>query len=150
MCFEIGVADHVVKGKWVRADNIAKVCVQHATFGTSLKPPCYERDHGVRFAAVASKTADEIRALSCLGAISSDESRNDLVVQCCDEDLDVLRMRGNVAFGEIEKRIVKRSRDLRVWHHHRDFVDGADAELEIGILFSRRKMASRLRAPLFC
>ncbi len=106
MGFEIGVADHVVKGERAWANNIAKVCVHHTALRTALKPPCHKRDHGVRFSAVAGETADEIGAFARLGAVAGDEPGNDLVVLGRDEDLDVLWVCGDVAFREIEEGVV--------------------------------------------
>ncbi len=60
MGFEIGVANHVVEGEWVWADNVTEIGVHHAVFGTSLEPPRYKCHHGMRFATIAGEAADEI------------------------------------------------------------------------------------------
>lgn len=129
MGFEIGVADHVVKGEGVRADDIAEVCVCHAACSAPLKPPRHERDHGVCFATVAREAAHEVRAFACFSAIAGNESGDDDAIECRDEDFDVLRVCRDVAFGEIEKCCMQRSRDLRVRHHLLDIGDGAKAKL---------------------
>lgn len=112
MGFEIGIADHVVKGEGARADDVAKVCVRHATFGAAFKPPCHERNHGMRFATVPGETTNEIRAFARLGAVPSDKSGNWATVERRDEYLDVLWMCSDVPFGKIEEGIVERSRNL--------------------------------------
>lgn len=133
MGFEVGVADEVVKGEWLWADDVAKVCVHHASCCASFKPPRNQCNHGVNLAAVAGKTANEVGTFFCLKAVACDESRNGLIVECRDKDFDVFRMCGGVALGEVEKCLMERFRNLRCRQHVRHFIDRAEAKFEIGM-----------------
>lgn len=129
MGFEVGVANHVVEGEWVWADNVTEIGVEHAAFNASLKPPRHEGYHGVCFATIAGEAADEIRAFTRFSAVPSDESSNDCAIEACDEYFDILRMRRDMTLGEIEERIMKRVRYLRVRQDVLNIDDRAKAKL---------------------
>lgn len=87
------------------------------------------------FPAVAGKTPHKVRALLSIGAVACNKAGNRSVVERGDEDLDVGGMMGVVFRRKIEKDGLEGFWDLGMGEHRLHFIDGAEANFEIGILF---------------